>query len=292
MKSTGKETGFTQRKRNVTAFQVVIAMICALGEKDTRYLSDILRYFNHLTGQSVKYKPFHNQLSKEALAELMKAVTDKVFSCWINDVLRYNNSHFSQFNKVLIQDGSSFSVKKSLKNIWPGRFTKISPAAIELHATINLHNGSFEQATITPDTFSERAEMPAVDDLKGYFFLADRGYYSSNFILKLDEAGGYYVLRAKGLKRALVHQAVQGDGKRLVNKKRPQLSQLQTRLPKKQLVDIDIEINGELVRLIAVWSPKEKRHTYLITNLNRQEFSAVEVTHIYRMRWQVELLFN
>ncbi|MCN4144346.1 MAG: transposase [Thiohalomonas sp.] len=102
----------------------------------------------------------------------------------------------------------------------------------------------------------------------------------------------YYVLRAKGLKRALVHQAVQADGKRLVNKKRAQLSQLQTRLPKKQLLDMDIEINSELVRLIAVWSPKEKRHTYLITNLNRQEFSALEVTHIYCMRWQVELLFK
>ncbi len=288
----GKETGFTQRKRNVTAFQLVTAMIGALGEKDTRYLSDILRYFNHLTGQSVKYKPFHNQLCKEALAELMKAVADKVFSCWINDVLRYNNRHFSQFSKVLIQDGSSFAVKNSLKNIWPGRFTKTSPAAIELHATINLHNGSFEQATITPDTFSERAEMPVIEDLKGCLFLADRGYYSSEFILKLDEAGGYYVLRAKGLKRARVHQAIQGDGKRLVNKKQPQLSALQTRLPKRQLVDMDIEINGECVRLVAVWSPKENRHTYLVTNLNRQEFSTLEVTHIYRMRWQVELLFK
>ncbi|MCN4144227.1 MAG: hypothetical protein LC437_03885 [Thiohalomonas sp.] len=49
----GKETGFTQRQRNVTAFQLVIAMICALGEKDARYLSDILRYFNHLSGQTV-----------------------------------------------------------------------------------------------------------------------------------------------------------------------------------------------------------------------------------------------
>lgn len=83
----------------------------------------------------------------------MKVVADKVFSCWINDELRYNNSHFSQFHKVLIQDGNSFAVKKSLKSIWPGRFTKISLAAIELHATINLHNGSFEQATITPILF-------------------------------------------------------------------------------------------------------------------------------------------
>ena len=39
-------------------------------------------------------------------------------------------------------------------------FAKISPAAVELHATINLKSGSFEQATITADTFSERAEMP------------------------------------------------------------------------------------------------------------------------------------
>lgn len=89
-------------------------------------------YFNHLTRHSIKYKAFHNQLSKVVLAELMETVAHKVFSVWINDVpLRYNKSHFSQFNKLFIQDGSSLAVKDSLSNIWPGRFTKISMAAIE-----------------------------------------------------------------------------------------------------------------------------------------------------------------
>jgi len=55
---------------------------------------------------------------------------------------------------------------------------------------------------------------------------------------------------------------------------------------------MDIEIEGEIVRLIAIWSLKEKRHTYLITNLKRCEFSAQEVSLIYRLRWQVELLFK
>jgi hypothetical protein len=134
----GETTGFTQRKRKITAFQLVTALICALGEKHTDYLSDILRYFNQLTKQNVKYKPFHNQLSKPALADLMRELAGKVFSGWINDVLDFKKGHFSQFNKVYIQDGSSFSVKDELKKVWPGRFTKISPAAIELHATINL----------------------------------------------------------------------------------------------------------------------------------------------------------
>ena len=168
---------------------------------------------------------------------------------------------------MYIQDGSSFSVKDKLSNIWPGRFSKISPAAVELHATMNLKSGSFEQATLTPDTFSERAEMPSVEALKGNLFLADRGYYSGDFIIKLDRAGGYYVLRAKGLKRVLIISAVRADGKQLVNKKAPTLSKLQTRLPKRQAVDMDVEIDGETVRLIALWSLKEKRHTYLITNL-------------------------
>jgi len=95
---------------------LVSAMICSLGEKDTRYLSDILRYFNRLTNQNVKYKPFHNQLSKPALAELMKEVADKVFTHWINDVLGYNKNSFSAFKKINIQDGSSFSVENSLLN--------------------------------------------------------------------------------------------------------------------------------------------------------------------------------
>ncbi len=288
----GKETGFTKRERNITTFQVVTAMICALGEKNTLYLSDILRSYNQLTAQNVRYKPFHNQLSKPALVDLMKVISDKVFTYWINNALEYKKGHFSRFKKIYIQDGSSFAVKNELSHIWPGRFTKISPAAVELHATINLKSGSFEQATITPDTFSERAEIPGVEELKGNLFLADRGYYSGEFIIRLDKAGGYYVLRAKGLKRVLISSAVRADGKQLVKKRAPELATLQKRLPKRQAVDMDVEIEGETVRLIALWSLKEKRHTYLVTNLKRDEYSILEISNIYRMRWQIEILFK
>ncbi len=192
----GKTTRFTKRERSIATFQLVTAMICTLGDKKTDYLSDILRCFNQLTDQNVRYKPFHNQLSKPALAELMKVIADKVFTYWINNALEYKKGYFTKFKNVYIQDGSSFAVKDSLSNVWPGRFTKISPAAVELHATINLKSGSFEKAGITPDTFSESAEMPTVEELKGNLFLADRGYYSGSFIAQLDKVGGYYVLRA------------------------------------------------------------------------------------------------
>ena len=42
----GKVTDFTKIERNITTFQLVTSIICALGEKKTVYLSDILRSFN------------------------------------------------------------------------------------------------------------------------------------------------------------------------------------------------------------------------------------------------------
>ncbi len=80
-----------------------------------------------------------------------------------------------------------------------------------------MKNDGFESASLTPDTFSERGEMPTLMGLKGNLFLADRGYYYADFILELNKAGGYYVLRAKGLKRVLIHSALRQDGQQLIN---------------------------------------------------------------------------
>lgn len=39
------------------------------------------------------------------------------------------------FKRIVLQDGSSFAVYDSLKDTFKGRFTKISPAAIEAHVS-------------------------------------------------------------------------------------------------------------------------------------------------------------
>jgi DDE family transposase len=288
----GRQTAFTKRVRNINAFQMVISMVTALGDKQTRYLSEILRCFNQLTGQSIHYKPFHNQLSKPELAALMREVTNRVFTHWINDVLKYKKESLSQFSQILIQDGSSIMVHRSLKAVYPGRFSNTCPAAIELHTTLNLTQGCFEQASITPDSFPEREELPALESLQGQLLLADRGYYSGRFISDLNQAGGYYVLRAKGLKTVRVHQAISKSGQALTGKTTPKLCDVIDRLPKNDLIDMDIEIKDQLFRVIAYWVKKEKQYTFLVTNLSRQHFTATEIGQLYRLRWQVELLFK
>jgi len=65
------------------------------------------------------------------------------------------------------------------KDIYPGRFSHTCPAAIELHVTLDLKKGCFERASITPDSYSERNELPTLASLEGQLLLADRGDYLS-----------------------------------------------------------------------------------------------------------------
>ncbi len=48
---------------------------------------------------------------------------------------------------------------------------------MELHVTYDLKTGGIEKSTLTPDSFSERAELPDVHELENQLLSGDRGYY-------------------------------------------------------------------------------------------------------------------
>lgn len=70
----GKATGFCSRQRLIKPFELIVSLVTAMGEKPVNTLSELHRYFVSLTKTDVQYKPFHNQLSKPAFADLMKQV--------------------------------------------------------------------------------------------------------------------------------------------------------------------------------------------------------------------------
>lgn len=45
-------------------------------------------------------------------------------------------------------------------------------------------------------------------------------------------------------------------------------------------------------RLLIMWNPRAKEHIILLTNLCREQFSFDNIFKLYRLRWQVELVFK
>ena len=201
---------------------------------------------------------------------------------------------FSEFRRIVIQDGSSFAIKDALKEVFPGRFKKVKPAAVELHATLDLLDESLSKVTLTADTASERAALPNASSLGGCLLLADRGYFDRDYLLELTEVGASFVIRApKGLNPKVLEAFVAQDRciPKFVGKPLKTL-----RIAKRGAVDLRVrwKVQGQFLecRLIVTWNASTKEFQYLATNLPPERYSVYEVAKAYRLRWQVELLFK
>lgn len=292
-----RECRWLRRLRDITPLALVVACLSTLGASKATWIADILRTFNAFTGLSIRYKPFHNQLRKAAFPEFMRRLLERTLEKMTRPVLSPGlGSKLAKFRDILLHDGSSFALKEGLKKEWPGRFTKLSPAAVELHVTMSAFEDNPIQITLAPDKEAERALGPKAEDLRDCLLLEDRGYEHRRFFLDMQSAGGFFIVRGNKAIRPIVRRAHDLHGRRLRHLEGKPLSW--EALPSRS-VDVAIEwgkgaetYRGRLVALYKRGRRNEKTFVYLHTNLDRMEFSAHEVGKLYRLRWQIELLFK
>lgn len=91
----------------------------------------------------------------------------------------------SLFDDIIIHDGTSFALKDALVYHWPGRFTTVSPAAVELHVTMSVVENAPTSIMLAPDKNSERLYAPEANEIAYQLFLADRGYQSLEYMRAL-----------------------------------------------------------------------------------------------------------
>ena len=291
----GRRVGFCYRERLITPYRLVLSLLASHATGPVETLADIQRQFNALFGTTVAYKPFHNQLAKRSFKDFMREVLDVILQQWVVGVLQPKaQGPLGAFGRIVIQDGCSFSVKDALDEHYPGRFKKQNPAAVELHVTMSVLNESVEKVTLTADTAPERPHLPPPEALRDDLLLADRGYFDLEYLGAVNGAGGYFVVRASASVNPKVRGAYPWEGEALGEWSEQSLKQ--GVLSKGETVDLDVVWGkgaGALeLRLLARWNPEEECHTLLVTNLPRTRFSAEQVGQLYRLRWQVELLFK
>lgn len=292
-----RDCRWLRRLRDITPLALVVACLSTLGASRAQWIADILRTFNAFTGLSIRYKPFHNQLRKAAFPEFMRRLLERTLGKMTRPVLEAGlGGKLGRFRDILLHDGTSFALKDALKKTWPGRFTKISPAAVELHVTMSALEDNPLRITLAPDKEAERALGPKAEDLRGCLLLEDRGYEHRQFFLEMQAAGGFFIIRGNKAIRPTVLQARDLRGRRLRHLEGKRLSW--EALPSHS-VDLEIEwgsgaatYRGRLVALYKRGARNQKTFVYLHTNLRRAEFSALEIGNLYRLRWQIELLFK
>ena len=291
----GRLTRFCQRERVITPYRLAVSVLASCATTRVETLADIQRHFNALFGTTVAYKPFHNQLAKRQFADFMRELVSGIIERWTVRVLESSGGGaFSEFDRIVIQDGSSFAVHDALAQCYPGRFRARCPAAVELHVTMDLLQDRASKVTLTADTAPERPHLPPAHTLEGTLLLADRGYFERGYLREVTRAGGHYVVRGKTSLNPMVRAGFGAGGSCLRGVRGKRLKEI--RIPKKGLIDFDV-VWGKgdrafSARLIASWNRAKREYRFLVTNLPRSRYGAKAVDQAYRLRWQIELLFK
>lgn len=290
----GRDTGQAVRLRTVTPHRLFLAIVSALACARVESLADLLRAFNHQQDATVAYKAFYNRLARVGFARFMRSMLTRLIDHLRLQTLTPEGARaVARFRDIVIQDGSSFALKGDLRGVFPGRFTAIEPAAVEVHATYSGFADEVRVVQVAPDKDAERPFLPDPATLTGCLVLADRGYPAVAYFEAVEAHGGSFIVRLTRSHDPWVC-AAWVDGRRVTVGPRVRVARFLARHAGRR-VDLDIEYEQGTrrvgFRLIAL-PGADPAMTRLCTNLPRTPFSVDVVARLYRFRWQIELCFK
>lgn len=297
LRKLGDQSGFVIRERTITADRFIPSIINSLASRHVESIADLLRDFNFDHSTAVHYKPYYNRLDTPCFARMMMGVFEEMLNTLCLQTLApLRQGPFADFHDIVIQDGTSFAVHEALATVFAGRFTSVSPAAVELHCTMSLLSDNLVTVALSGDAECERHHLPDPNELKNKLLMADRGYDGTSYLMRVDEENGYYIVRArKSLDPVVI--TIHRRGRRYRKLEGRRLSTVLSGLAKGRAVDMDVcwEDGNDFrcfLRIVARWNPKKKEWVRLLTNLDHESFSAEHILQAYRLRWQIELLFK
>lgn len=284
-----KASGFQVRHRCLSIVSLLKAVFKSLSCLQDTNLSDIHQNLRTQAGCSISYKPFHNQIRKPALTELVRELVVQAMSKLTVNTL--DKTFFTQrgIQRVLLQDGSSFALHDELAQVFAGRFNTISPAAIELHVTYDLFNEQPCEIDVRPDVETERAFLPGSHTLKDTLLLADAGYFDLDYFEQVAQDGGYFLVRANKNINPIVTSAYCAGVE--VKEKNIKLKALLDKFAS-QPVELTARWKKNGIEYRLIYLPDAKRPVFLVTNLKEAQFNFDELLDIYAARWQIELFFK
>src|SRR5262245_41324841 len=293
----GKAVKFCRRQRVITPFRLGLALTATCASQRVATIADFHCGFNALFGTTVTYKAFYNQVAKPHFADFSRLMTERLIGDRTLKVLGFKKGQaFAAFRRIVIQDGSSFAIHDGLREVFPRRFKVVKPAAVELHTTMDLLCDAPTPVVLPPDTTSEQAFLPEPPSLRASVLLADRGYVDLHYLRRVQDEGGFFLIRAKAGMNPQVLEAFREDGKRLCSLRNQSLKTVYAKLPKRQRVELGAQsqLDGHplRLRLILSWNPRTKSFCAFLTNLPAKRYPLEMICRAYKWRWQVELLFK
>jgi hypothetical protein len=222
----------------------------------------------------------------------------------------------SPFSRVLLQDSTQIQVHENMANEFKGSGGNASTASVKIDYSYDVKNEKAEHIAIRQGADSDQgfAEDLTARVNEGDLVIRDLGYFCLNFFAYLVSIGAYFLSRlsfnvnvyltidAKEPIKLIQHINRFGDGGKtmefnvfLGQKHRIPIRLIVYRLPPdvyRTRQKTAIKAAKRKGRSVSMSYLKFLKYTFFITNVPVTLWPMEAVGTIYRLRWQVELVFK
>jgi hypothetical protein len=209
----GTDVKCCRRQRIITPLRLGLALPATCARQRVETIAAVHGGFHALFGTTITSKAFSKQVAKPHFAAFARTMTARLIRDMTLQVLGFAKGHAcAEFHHILLQDGSSCPIHDGLREVFPGRFKAVKPAAVELHITMDVLGAAPTTVVLTPDTANAQAFLPEPASLRASLLLADRGSIDFHYLRRVQDAGGFFLIRANAGMHPHVVEAGRDDG--------------------------------------------------------------------------------
>ncbi len=306
----GKTSGFVQRCSKLDGMVFVQTLVLGCLQRAEISLSQLAQVSTKL-GVAITGPGLNERIDAEAVLLLQEVLREGLQM--LSGAERLELALLARFSAVYLLDSTQMQVPAALAEGFPGSGGKASPAGIKLQVLYEFLSSCFVAielgAANQPD---QKCRLQVEHSQPGALHLFDLGYFNQQTLAELAGSGAFFISRfdyqtalyrdeAEPVRLQLLDllRQVRGDRLevwlRLGRKVKVRVRALFQRLPQHVV---------EERRRKAIERMKEKGRTpsadylallewyFFITNIPADWLSFDQILLLYRVRWQVELIFK
>lgn len=312
---TALDTKFKQRESKLTPEAFLTTFVLSQLINEESGLEDIKALLSKHYNIDITKQGLEQRFNDNTI-DFFKSTFNNLLSCFAKNNLKAPEI-LKQFTNVLLLDSSVISLPELLKDIFPGFGGCASKSALRVQTLFDWTNNKLTNIDITPATKNDQGYKDHLRHLqKGSLLLQDLGYFDTNSFKDINDKGAYFISRFKSNTNLYSYNNTEsGDYEPfnlvdyLKNNEGKSLISFNARIGADSLFPVRFVIRPvpeEVYQQRLVKAKKERKRGYklqentvylykwdiYITNISSEMISDSNIFIIYKLRWQIELLFK
>ncbi|WP_264337107.1 IS4-like element ISWosp7 family transposase [Wolbachia endosymbiont (group B) of Chorthippus brunneus] len=306
-------TGFIKRKRKLKGSSFIKAIVLGNIGVDNCSIETVCQLLNedliNITKQGLDFR-----FTKEAV-EFMKRMYNESLTL-LKNTLQVDCRILKHFGGVKLLDSSYISLPNSMEDMYKGYGTSYSgyesntKSGIKLQLVFDYLNQTLDQLNITEGIRSDQGYRSHLSNISNNdLLISDLGYFVPSSFKQINEIGAYFISRYKsdtniydietgqkidllehlGDRSFLEQEVLLGKETRvkvrIIFKKLTEEQAMARRRKANRLARSHGYTSSQRNQKLLNWS-------IFITNVPKSKINAEQILVVYRIRWQIELLFK